>query len=243
MVIHSVKKNQSWCGEAVGILVLDENIPRVKGSVGNAETFSFPVRYRKIKGASVDRLLKKKDPELLKPFIEAALELEDEGVASIAGSCGFMVLFQDELAEALNIPVSMSSLLQLPLILKMVGQNKQVGIITASESCLNEHILAAAGITDDCSRSRLSIVGLDNCEEAVGALMEQKGTLDEDLFRNEVLGAASTLCGRGVDLGAILLECSELPPYSADVQKITGLPVFDFVSMIRFMYMGLKAGF
>ncbi len=79
--------------------------------------------------------------------------------------------------------------------------------------------------------------------EAVGALMEQKGTLDEDLFRNEVLGAASTLCGRGIDLGAILLECSELPPYSADVQKITGLPVFDFVSMIRFMYMGLRAGF
>ncbi|MFA6736897.1 MAG: hypothetical protein WCR87_08255, partial [Saccharofermentanales bacterium] len=90
---------------------------------------------------------------------------------------------------------------------------------------------------------RLSIVGLDNCEEAVGALMEQKGTLDEDLFRNEVLGAASTLCERGIDLGAILLECSELPPYSADVQKITGLPVFDFVSMIRFMYMGLRAGF
>lgn len=243
MVIHSVKKNQAWCGEAVGILVLDENIPRVKGSVGNAETFSFPVRYRKIKGASVERLLKKKDPELLKPFIEAALELQEEGVASIAGSCGFMALFQDELAEALNIPVSMSSLLQLPLMLKMVGQKKQVGIITASESCLNERILAAAGIADACSRSRLSIVGLDNCEEAVGALMEQKGTLDEDLFRNEVLGAASTLCERGVDLGAILLECSELPPYSADVQKITGLPVFDFVSMIRFMYMGLRAGF
>lgn len=242
MVIHSIKKNQAWCGEAVGILVLDENIPRVRGSIANAETFSFPVRYRKIKGASVERLLKDKDTELLQPFIEAALELQEEGVASIAGSCGFMALFQDELANALDVPVSMSSLLQLPLIMKMVGQDKKVGIITASESCLTDQILAAAGVVDDESRSKLLITGLDHCQEAVGALMEQKGTLNEDRFRDELLGITSALCRRGEKMGAILLECSELPPYSADVQRITGLPVFDFVSMIKFMYMGLKAG-
>lgn len=234
-------KGQSWCGEPVGILVLDETIPRVLGSVLNAETFSFPVRYKKIKEAHVKQLLYHKDPSLLKPFIEAAQELEMEGVNSIVGSCGFMALFQREIVNAVNIPVAMSSLLQLPMLLRMINSHKKVGIITASKKSLTTQILLATGISEEEINTRLTIVGLDNCPEAQGAMLEEKGTLDEDKFRHEVLETTEELLGMEPALGAILMECSELPPYSANVQKISGLPVFDFVTMIKFNYMGVRA--
>lgn len=234
-------KNQSWCGESVGILVLDECIPRVPGSVLNAETFNFPVRYMRIPGASVERLLRHKDASLLGPFIDAARKLQADGVSSISGSCGFMLLFQREIADALDIPVAMSSLLQLPLLLRVVGEGKKVGVITASKECLTETLLLASGLTREEIRTRLAIAGLDNCLEAHGALIEQKGTLDEEVFRAEVLDTVKGLLKEESTIGAILMECSELPPYSADVQKATGLPVFDFVTMIKFLKMGVRA--
>jgi hypothetical protein len=39
-------------------------------------------------------------------------------------------------------------------------------------------------------------------------------------------------------MGAIVLECSMLPPYARAVQEATGLPVFDFVTMINYFYEG-----
>ena len=240
-MIHYIPKGQAWCGEAVGILVLDESIPRVLGSVLNAETFPFPVRYKKIRGASIERLLNRKDPELLKPFINAALELQAEGVSSIAGSCGFMALFQNEIAEAVDIPVSMSSLLQIPIVMKMIVSKKTVGVITASKSCLSRQILYAAGVTSEEMMARLYIAGLDDCPEAQGSMVQEKGSLDEDIFRKEVISVASDLIKRKKDIGAIIMECSELPPYSHDVQVLTKLPVFDFTTMIRFNYVGIRA--
>lgn len=239
-MIHYIPKGQAWCGEAVGILVLDEAIPRVLGSVLNAETFQFPVRYKKIKNAFVESLLRQKDQGLLHPFIDAARELESEGVSSIAGSCGFMALFQNEIAEAVDIPVAMSSLLQLPLVMRMTGGNKRVGVITASKGCLSDPILCAAGLTMDEICNRLCIEGLDDCPEAQGAMLREKGSLDEDIFRQEVLQVAAKLTQENDDLGAIVMECSELPPYSVDVQRMTGLPVFDFITMIKFNYMGVR---
>ncbi|HIH78103.1 MAG TPA: hypothetical protein HA341_04165 [Halobacteria archaeon] len=38
---------------------------------------------------------------------------------------------------------------------------------------------------------------------------------------------------------AILLECSDLPPYGRAVQEAVALPVFDFVTMINYVYSGL----
>jgi len=38
------------------------------------------------------------------------------------------------------------------------------------------------------------------------------------------------------DIGAILLECSDMPPYSADVQRAVNLPVFDFITMINWVH-------
>ena len=85
--------------------MLDTVFPRIPGDIGNAATFSFPVRYKVVKGASPQRVVKEADTRLLEPFIEAARSLEKEGVKAIGTSCGFLAIFQRELADAVDIPV------------------------------------------------------------------------------------------------------------------------------------------
>ncbi|NQN54326.1 hypothetical protein HPA15_07410 [Streptococcus suis] len=69
----------------------------------------------------------------------------------------------------------------------------------------------------------------------------------EDLFNGEeklldmVIEAAKKLEKKGVrakhpEIAAILLECSDLPPYAAALHRETGLPVFDFTTLINWVH-------
>jgi len=234
MVIYKIKNStRCWDGESIGILILDAHYPCIPGNVGNATTFDFPVRYKKVNGASIDRLLNQRDPSLVKPFVEAALELESEGVRAVTGACGFMALFQEEVAAALRIPVFLSSLLQVPFIRRILNPSLKIGIITANASCLTEKHFRAVGV-DTCED--IVIRGMEEMEEFRTAILEEKGTLDSEKIEQEVVEVAKNLVEEHPEAGAILLECSDLPPYAKAVQEATGRPVFDFITMIRFVH-------
>jgi hypothetical protein len=70
------------------------------------------------------------------------------------------------------------------------------------------------------------------------AILEEGGELDSDLIESETVQCARQLQDQHPNLGAIVLECSVLPPYAKAVQDETGLPVFDFVTMIDYFYEG-----
>ena len=63
-------------------------------------------------------------------------------------------------------------------------------------------------------------------------------SLDSERIREETVACAEELRSQYPDMGAIVLECSILPPYAKAVQEATGLPVFDFVTMINYFYEG-----
>lgn len=239
MTVYSAPARTPWAGGQIGILVLDERVPRVPGSVGNAETFPYPVRFKRIAGATVERLLMTKDLSMRESFVQAAVELCDEGASAIVGSCGFMALFQRDVMDAVDVPVLLSSLSQLPFIGAAVSRKRRIGVITANATSLTADLLERAGVSR-ADASRLCVYGLEGCREAREALLEEKGTLDEAALRREVLDTARRLTAENADIGAILLECSELPPYAADVRRATGLAVFDFVTMIDHLYSALR---
>ncbi len=220
---------QSWYGESVGILILNAAYPCIPGNVGNATTYDFPVRYKEIREASIDRLLNQRDPALAEPFIAAARELEAEGVKAITGACGFMALFQPEVAAAVSIPVFLSSLLQIPFINQILGPGNKVGIITADASVLTDEHFRKAGVSPEIPKV---IAGMQDKDEFRQAVLEERGTLDSDLMEKEVVDVARQMVARDPDVGAILLECSDLPPFAHAVQAATGRPVFDFITMI-----------
>ena len=225
------RKSQSWYGESIGILILSASYPCIPGNVGNASTFPFPVRYQEVSGATIDRLLNQRDSSLLEPFIKAAKNLESRGVKAITGACGFMAQFQPQVRDAVDIPVFLTSLLQVPFIFQITG--RPVGIITANAACLTSEHFKGAGIPDGLP---LVIVGMEGQSEFRGAVLEEKGILDSGKIEQEVVQVARKLVTDNPHIGAILLECSDLPPYARAIQQAVNLPIYDFVTMINYVH-------
>ncbi|KQW54760.1 MULTISPECIES: aspartate/glutamate racemase family protein [unclassified Ensifer] len=229
MTVYTVtRKTQSWYGEQIGILILDAAYPCVPGNVGNATTYDFPVRFQEVRGASIDRLLNQRDPALRDVFIEAAVELQNRGVKAITGACGFMAYFQEEVAAAVDIPVFLSSLMQIPFMHAAAGGS--VGIITANASRLTPRHFEASNVPGHIP---LAVAGMEGQTEFREAILEEKGTLDSAQIEREVTEVARKLVEDNPDVRSILLECSDLPPYAHAVQTATGRPVFDFITMIN----------
>lgn len=234
-MIYQAQRGQYSAGGAVGILLLDAHLPLPPGDVANATTYPFPVRYKVVRAASIDRLIYQRDPELLKPFVEAGLELVREGARAITSDCGFMALFQEPMADALPVPVFLSSLLQLPFIHRMLRKGEKVGVIAAESRGVTEHHLRAAGVDPGMP---LRIVGMEDQEGFRSAILEEGGTLDFPRVEAEVVGKARELAA-DPQVRAILLECSNLPQYAAAVQAAVDLPVFDFNTMIHHVFSSL----
>jgi aspartate/glutamate racemase len=235
MLFHA-RKNQTSYGEAIGILLLDSGAPFIQGDVGNATTYDFPVRFKRIDELTVTRILAH-DQSFVEKMIEGACELEREGVMAITGDCGFMAIYQNEVKQAVGIPVLLSSLLQIPFIKSTIPNGTKVGILTANSKALTAEVFEQIGIASDDS---LVISGLENYKNFREAALDETGTLDSDNIRAEVVEAAQELISRNQGIRSILLECSMLPPYAADVQKATNLPVYDFVTMINHAYSAIK---
>ena len=232
-MIYKAKEGQYSAGEAIGILLLDALLPLPPGDVANATTFSFPVRYKVVQAASIDRLIYERDPALLEPFIEAGRELVREGVKAITSDCGFMALFQEEIASALPVPVFLSSLLQVPFIHRTLRRGEMVGIIAADSRQVTDRHLRAVGIDESMP---VKIVGMENQPNFCDAILNEKGVLDFDKVEQEVVQVAERLVTEEAKVKAILLECSNLPPYAAAVQEAVNLPVYDFITMINHVF-------
>lgn len=238
MTFYKIKnKSRSWDGQSVGILILDAAYPCVPGNVGNATTYPFPVRYHEVKGSSIERLLNQRDPALLDPFIEGARQLESEGVRAITGACGFMALFQPQIADAVDVPVLMSSLLQIPFITRTLKRGQKVGVITANASALTEEHMRNVGVTQDMP---VVIYGMEDQYEFRTSVLEEKGTMDTEVIKEEILGVCDKLLAENPQVAAILLECSDLPPFARAVRDHTGLPVFDYITMIKHVFSALE---
>ncbi len=231
-MIYHARQGQASSGEAIGILLLDTAVPFIPGDVANATTYDFPVRYRKVDGFSVARAIGK-DPMAYDELAVAARELVDQGVRAITGDCGFMALHQERLAQELPVPVFLSSLLQIPFMLSILGQDSKVGIITADSRSLDETLLAAIGVTDV---DRLIIEGLEKRSDFYRFAIEETGTLNPAEVEADVIAAGEHLMSQDHSVRGLLLECSLLPPYAAALQAVVPVPVFDYITMINFVF-------
>ncbi len=231
-MLYRVKPGQVSYGEAIGIVLLENYVPFIPGDVANATTYDFPVRFQRVQGFSVERIFRH-DMSLTAEMVQAAKALEAEGVRAITGDCGFMILYQEQMQEEVSVPVFMSSLLQIPFLMGLLPPGGKIGIVTANSKSLDDTVLRKAGVPDTGS---LVIAGLENCEHFYNAVFIEEGTLDSDRIEGEVVNTAVQLVKRHPEVRLLLLECSLLPPYGAVVQEALGLPVFDYITMINFVY-------
>lgn len=234
-----VKGGQNTFGFSIGILMLDTQFPRIPGDMGNAATFDFPVLYHRVRGASPDRVVRHGQQELLPAFIEGARALEREGVRAVTTNCGFLAKFQSDVAASVSIPVFTSSLMLVPLVHRMLPPGKAVGIMTVDASSLRPEHLAGAGITKDI---RAVVAGMETEKEFTRVLLDDQLELDVDAAREEHLTVARRLIEAHPEIGAIVLECTNMPPYRAGLQAVTGLPVFDITTLVRMVHDAVNQG-
>lgn len=221
-------------GASVGILMLDARFPRIPGDMGNALTWPFPVHYKIVRDASPDRVVRQGAAGLFGNFLKAARELIADGVDGITTNCGFLALFQDELSAALGVPVATSSLMQVPMVQQLLPRDKRVGILTISAETLSAEHLKKAGCAQDTP-----IGGTPADGEFSSAILNNLLSMDVELARQENIEAARQLVKAYPEIGAIVLECTNMVPYVGDIQQATGLPVFSIYSFITWFQAGL----
>jgi Asp/Glu/hydantoin racemase len=222
-------------GASVGILMLEARFPRIPGDMGNAGTWDFPVMYRVVRDASPDRVVRRGAEGLLPAFIEAARGLEADGVDGITTNCGFLALFQEELAAAVSVPVLTSSLMQVRAVNALLPKGKRAGVLTISGSTLTPAHLAKAGVPEGTP-----IGTTEGGVHFTQAILGDEYELDTGLAERDNIEAAVALASAHPDIGAIVLECTNMTPYAAAIRRATGLPVFSIVSTVNWFQSGLS---
>lgn len=225
---------KSIYGASVGILMLDAVFPRIPGDMGNATSWDFPVLYRIVRDASPDKVVRGGAKGLLPSFVAAAQDLVADGADGITTNCGFLSLFQQDLAKSLPVPVVTSSLLQVEMVNRTLPHGKRAGILTISASTLTDAHLRAARVPEGTP-----IGTTEGGSEFTRAILGNEMTLDVDAARADNVAAALALQQAHPDLGAIVLECTNMCPYAADITAATGLPCYSMLSLVSWFQSGL----
>lgn len=216
-------------GFAIGVIAVDLRYPKLPGNVANATTFAFPVLYERV-DFPIEQLFAG-DSAIKGPVVEAARRLEAQGVRAIVGACGFFAHFQDDVAQAVEVPVFLSSMLQLPLVERSLPARRRVLVLTADAASVDDAFISHMGGTPD--RCLVCNVG---DRESFAAIRWGDTTLDNGRLAADLQSLAARACADHPEVGAILLECSDLPPYAAAIQAATGRPVFDFITLINWVH-------
>jgi Asp/Glu/hydantoin racemase len=191
--------------------------------------------YRTVRGATSSRVVGTPDRELLEPFVTAARELVTYGgVQAITTSCGFLAMFQRELAAAVPVPVLSSALMQVPMVSRMIGEDRSVGILTVRPSLTEEHFTGVGWSSAEVPVNVQAMPGDSLFSSVYAPLAGQPEPVEarQDTLRREVVEAALRLVANTTGIGAIVLECTNLVPYSQNIRIATGLPVFDLYTLV-----------
>lgn len=227
-----LKGGKLYYDTPVGVICLESLFPKPRGHVRNPRTFDFPVVCKVVTGVDIPKLLFNPTDELVKPFIEAARELEREGVLAVTGSCGFLARFQKDIAAALQIPVFTSSLIQIPLVKVLHGPGCRIGVLTASAAALTPAHFANVGA---CMED-VSIKGMEGFPEFWETIIEgRRHDFDMDVLEREICQAAVDL-KRDHDLDALILECTDLSAFSHSIQQAVQIPVYDIDSLVEYVH-------
>ena len=213
----------------LGVLMLQTRFPRLPGDVGHPDTWPFAVRYATVDRATVARVVAAEpDPDLREPLLAAARELIAAGVEALTTSCGFLVRWQAELQQQLPLPFYSSALMLVPELQAALPPGRRVGVLSYNARRLTPAHLAAAG-----APASTPVAGLEEKDELYRVIRDDRPVLDPAAAATGVLCAARRLARQAPDLGAVVLECTNLPPYAPALRTVLGRPVFGLPDLIR----------
>ncbi len=219
----------------LGVLMLENRFPRPPGDIGNPRTFPFEVIYDKVPGARVEKVVTGEGlaPELVSDFSERARGLERRGCGLITTGCGFLLAHQNELSSAVSVPVVTSALCILPYLHGLRPTGSTIGVLTYD----GPKLTATLGVQ---ALSGLHIEGIEDGNELHAVIAQDRETLDIDAARADVRAAAERLVQKAPNLFAVVMECTNLPPYRGAVEEVLPCPLYDIRDLLHW-HAGLAA--
>lgn len=221
-------------GARVGILMLDTKWPRPPGDTGNALTWPFPVLYKVVRGATAKVVIHEKGKGLGQAFLDAAAELVREGADGITTTGGFLAIFQKDLTAHVKVPVASSSLMQIPLVQRLLSPGKRVGVLSVHGDRLGPDHWDAVGAPHDTP-----VMGTENGREFTRVMLNDEMEMDYELAEQDILEAGDELLRRNPDVGAIVCENHNMAPYAAALNGRLRIPIFTVYTFVTWFYAGL----
>ena len=206
----------------VSVLQLDTDFPRIAGDVGCPDSYTGDVEILRIASASVSKIVSNQPDKIdMAPF-EPALQQASGDV--IVTSCGFLSYWQAHLAIQTTKPFISSSLIALERLSDLYDPG-EILILTFDEHALTSQHL---GVFSDYASG---IVGLPEQMHLRQVISENRTDLNADLAAQELTRFIATR--QQPQHKHLLLECTNLPPYKAQMKHVTGLPITDILTLIE----------
>jgi len=227
-------------GVTIGLVQMHVNLAMIPGNMSNATTFDFPMLYRRMNADNaMDVMANPPSQNFTDGIVEAAEWLELQGVRAIMGNCGFFGSYQNVVKARINVPFFSSSLMMLPMMVHSMPSNKKVGVITANGPTLKRvQAVENCGLSLEDKKNRIVIMGCENGHEFSGAIMANTGKYNPAKVEQEIVDVANQMLSENKDIGAILLECTELSPHAVAVQNAVRMPVWDYTTLTKWIYSG-----
>lgn len=221
-------------GPLIGIIVLDTGFRRLPGDIAHTGTWPFPVQFRVVRGVKPRDVIEGDPERSLDAFREAIDDLVLLGCTAITTSCGFLAALQAQLTAYSPVPFLSSALLQIPLIERILPAGKKAGLIVSDLDALTELHFSGVGASGGLPMAALPFNG-----PLLRNMREHATEIDADAQQADVMATVAELLSRHPDVGALIFECANLPPYSAAVSRRFSLPVYDIVTLVQWMNLSL----
>ena len=228
-------------GMGLGVILLDDVYPGFPGDVRNPSAYPFPIQYEVCTAVDIHTLVVEQDKSpCLEPILQAARKLEWMGCRAIVAECGYFAWFQREVAAAVNIPVFMSSLIQVPLAQAAIGPEKVVGILMANAGLLREHHLTSIGIQPGSNYVIGGAMDDGRCVEFdhlwTGGRRSDPPAADYTRAETEFLDVAVRFFRQHPNMGALVLECTGFPPFARALQREIDIPIFSWGTLLDYAF-------
>lgn len=227
-------------GVTIGLVQMHAALPMIPGNMGNATTFDFPILYRRMNARDVaDVMAEEPTQNFADAVVEAAQWLELQGVRAIMGNCGFFGGYQNEVKARINVPFFSSSLMMLPMMVHSMPAGKRVGVITANgPQLIKVQAVQNCGLSLEDKENSIVIMGCEHGEEFQSTIMANSRVYNPVKLEQDIVDVARQMLQENDDIGAILLECTELSPHAVAVQEAVRLPVWDYTTLTKWIYSG-----
>jgi len=225
---------------AIGILRIDYSYPPAPGDIDHPSSYHYRTHQEVAKGLTFE-VAQAGEPltEAQRAEFDAAISRLEaiRGVVGITGDCGFLMNYQREARRQATLPCFVSAVMQCHILSCAYAVDEEFLVLTANGESLRpsfDKMLGLAHVTDPARQARFHVLG---CEKVEGFDAVAKGEkVDVARVTPGIVALAKAAVAANPRIRAVLLECTELPPYADSLRCELKMPVLDAITLVDFFH-------